>query len=474
MTILFLHGWYSVPGGVKPSYLTRHGHEVINPALDDDDFAEAVLIAQAEYDRHHPHVIVGSSRGGAVAMNLDSGSTPLVLLCPAWRRWGMATAVKPGTMILHSEADDVIPIAESRELVRASGLPESALVVLGTDHRLADPEPLAAMLEAASLSVPTLCLGIDVSWWGGLPRIRDSQRDTIVYALLDGEATSDLGFSLVDLSTAPNPDRKLPTEPNFDPDGRLLVDAIKEILSERIGGFRRCVISLDAPLEALHRSGQPPRVKAAGKGVATGSKRRECEDQIQKAKQSQTTSEFRAWNAGLKIQPGSPVPARLSRVLRTLETEADFSVWRTGSRASPRDVIEIFPSEAIWSLGLNGYFTDRTSEEVRCYKSKGSLSIGCAMEQAIGPLSGFERLFQERCITRLPVRRWIENIAEYSCRIASDPSGSTVRKGKGFDDPIESGIALLTGVLFLTGVYHEWGDGTDGTILGPGRFQSQV
>jgi alpha-beta hydrolase superfamily lysophospholipase len=148
MKILFLHGWHSVPGGVKPSYLSSHGHEVINPALDDDDFDRAVRIAQAEYERHQPDVIVGSSRGGAVAMNLQSGSTPLVLLCPVWQKWGTTRAVKPGTVILHSEADDVIAIADSRELVRASRLPESALVVVGTDHRLADSEPLKAMLEA--------------------------------------------------------------------------------------------------------------------------------------------------------------------------------------------------------------------------------------------------------------------------------------------------------------------------------------
>jgi alpha-beta hydrolase superfamily lysophospholipase len=148
MMILFLHGWHSVPGGVKPSFLIQHGHEVINPALDDDDFGDAVRTAQAEYDRHRPDVIVGSSRGGAVAMNIDSGSTPLVLLCPAWKRWGTAKAVKPGTFILHSEADDVIPIADSRELVLNSGLPESALIVVGVDHRLADPQPLQAMLVA--------------------------------------------------------------------------------------------------------------------------------------------------------------------------------------------------------------------------------------------------------------------------------------------------------------------------------------
>jgi alpha-beta hydrolase superfamily lysophospholipase len=148
MKILFLHGWHSVPGGVKPSYLIVHGHGVVNPAFADDDFDEAVRTAQAECDKHQPDVIVGSSRGGAVAMNLVSGLTPLVLLCSAWKRWGMAKTVKTGTTVVHSEADEVIPIADSRELVRTSGLPESALIVVGSDHRLAEPEPFKAMLNA--------------------------------------------------------------------------------------------------------------------------------------------------------------------------------------------------------------------------------------------------------------------------------------------------------------------------------------
>ena len=146
MKILFLHGWNSVPGGLKPSYLIEQGHSVINPALDDDDFAEAVRAAQGEYDRHHPDVIVGSSRGGALAMNLASGSTPMVLLCPAWKRWGTARSVKLGTVILHSETDEVIPFSESLELAKVSGLPESGLIVVGHEHRLADPESLAAMV----------------------------------------------------------------------------------------------------------------------------------------------------------------------------------------------------------------------------------------------------------------------------------------------------------------------------------------
>jgi len=148
MKILFLHGWHSVPGGVKPSYLAQHGHDVVNPALDDDDFDTALQTAQAELEGHKPDVIVGSSRGGAIAMNLSKGATPLVLLCPAWKKYGVAKIVKPITIILHSRADDVVPFADSEELVRNSGLPVSALIEVGSDHRLADPEPLEMMLRA--------------------------------------------------------------------------------------------------------------------------------------------------------------------------------------------------------------------------------------------------------------------------------------------------------------------------------------
>ena len=148
MKILFLHGWQSVPGGIKPTYLKDHGHTVINPKLPDDDFTAAVRIGQADFDRHQPDVVVGSSRGGAVAMNLTAGAAKLVLLCPTWKKYGTAIAVKPGTVILHSRADDVVPFADSEELVRNSGLPASALIEVGKDHRLADQEPLERMLEA--------------------------------------------------------------------------------------------------------------------------------------------------------------------------------------------------------------------------------------------------------------------------------------------------------------------------------------
>lgn len=151
MILLYLHGWNSCVGGVKPTFLRSHGHEVIEPALDHEDFERALATAQAAFDEHRPDVVVGSSRGGAVAMNLRNDTAPLVLLCPAWKKWGAAKTVKPGTAILHSRGDDVIPFEASLELVRASGLPEEALVEVGSDHRLADPEPLAALARAVEV-----------------------------------------------------------------------------------------------------------------------------------------------------------------------------------------------------------------------------------------------------------------------------------------------------------------------------------
>jgi hypothetical protein len=152
--VLFLHGWHSVPGGVKPTYFVQHGHEVSNPALSDDDFAAALRLAQLEFDHRRPDVIVGSSRGGAIAMAIQSDRVPLVLLCPAWKRWGNVRVAKSGTTILHSRNDEVIPFADSEELVAASGLPRTALVETGNDHRLADPDSLRTMLNACLEKAP--------------------------------------------------------------------------------------------------------------------------------------------------------------------------------------------------------------------------------------------------------------------------------------------------------------------------------
>ncbi len=53
-----------------------------------------------------------------------------------------------GRFTLRSRADDVVPFQDSVELITNSRLPESALIEVGQDHRLADPELLEALLRA--------------------------------------------------------------------------------------------------------------------------------------------------------------------------------------------------------------------------------------------------------------------------------------------------------------------------------------
>jgi hypothetical protein len=156
MKILFLTGWHAPRGGIKPTFLREHDHEVIEPVLDDENFSVAVDIAQHAYDESQPDVVVGLSRGGAVAMNIDFGETPLVLMCPGWKRWGTAKTVGRKTVILHSRADDVVPFVFSVQLIKNSGLTPEALIDVGNDHWLSDPKSVEAVLKACESLVRTI------------------------------------------------------------------------------------------------------------------------------------------------------------------------------------------------------------------------------------------------------------------------------------------------------------------------------
>ena len=139
MKILFLHGLESKPGGTKVKALLTAGHSVFNPALPKSSFEESVRIAQEIIDKEKPAYIVGSSRGGAVAMSVDPGDAKLVLIAPAWKRFKVAPIVRKNTVILHSEADDIVLFADSQELAAETG---ASLQKCGECHRMYDEEAL--------------------------------------------------------------------------------------------------------------------------------------------------------------------------------------------------------------------------------------------------------------------------------------------------------------------------------------------
>lgn len=146
--ILYLHGWTSAVGGVKPTSLAQAGHHVIEPELDDDDFELALSTAQDAFDQHCPELVVGSSRGGSLAINLRlPTNVPRIALCPAWKKWGTAKQVPINTMILHSPDDEVISLNDSIELIDSSSLSNSHLMVVGSDHRLATPDAIDSLRQ---------------------------------------------------------------------------------------------------------------------------------------------------------------------------------------------------------------------------------------------------------------------------------------------------------------------------------------
>jgi hypothetical protein len=148
LKILFLSGYGSRPGEINSTTLRAHGHTVVEPDLPDNNFARSVTLAQRVFNRHQPDVVVGWSRGGAVAMSIDTKYAPLILIAPAWKNWGTMTTVKPEVTILHSPHDDLVSIEDSRELLRNSGLPQERLVAVGKDHRMIDEAGFLMLLEA--------------------------------------------------------------------------------------------------------------------------------------------------------------------------------------------------------------------------------------------------------------------------------------------------------------------------------------
>jgi hypothetical protein len=324
--------------------------------------------------------------------------------------------------------------------------------------------------EHISPPVPrTLCIGVDVTWWGGSPRRRDSQRETVVSAVLDDSVS--LRVETVNLHDAINPDRAAPTEANFDAGGAVICAAIAATIRGRAGTFDRLVIALDAPLEANVRPDQPPRHRAVAKGVKAGSKRRQSEDELQSFMRGLDPATRAAWAADLKIQSGSPIPPRIAAIVGALGA-AGYPPFRPAAASDV--VLEVFPSEAIFRLGVAGHYGALTSAQVRSYKAKkpARLAADAAHEAASRPLLGFVPVLECGGVPRAVVAQWVSTLSDYACTVAGRDDGS-VRKSKGFDDPIDSGIAFLTAAAFALGQFHAWGDGSDGVIVGPGVLQGR-
>lgn len=152
MKVLFLHGLESKPGGTKARHLQNEGYTVLNPALPRESFEASIKIAQELIDAEKPDLVVGSSRGGAVGMCVNTLGAPLVLIAPAWSRfmnnqhmneWHIRCEPQK-TIILHSENDSIVLPHQTDELCRAHGIKR---INVGLGHRMNDGEALEALVD---------------------------------------------------------------------------------------------------------------------------------------------------------------------------------------------------------------------------------------------------------------------------------------------------------------------------------------
>lgn len=103
------------------------------------DMLSVIAHAQARYPSL-PLWLAGFSFGGAVALAASEQvvATEMVLVAPAFKRlarWENASeGGKPPetTMVIHGEADDTVPLADSLDWARPRNIP--VLVVPGADH----------------------------------------------------------------------------------------------------------------------------------------------------------------------------------------------------------------------------------------------------------------------------------------------------------------------------------------------------
>jgi predicted esterase len=150
MKILLLHGFLG-NSNTKAKLLALHGADVCKPKLSNWSIKRAIRQAQEAHDLFQPDCIVGSSRGGAIAMGLTTDKH-LVLLSPAWRLFGDKRYTENETTIIHGLNDTVIPLKDSIAL-RNESL-RATLKIVNDNHRL-DRRGLLELLK--------VCAGFNLS-----------------------------------------------------------------------------------------------------------------------------------------------------------------------------------------------------------------------------------------------------------------------------------------------------------------------
>ncbi len=140
LRVQFVHGLEGSPRGAKARLFAEH-FEALTPSMDTSDFAACVEVQARALGRFRPDVLVGSSFGAAVVVELlrrGDWRGPTLLLAQAALRRDPGARLPEGVpvWIVHGRGDELVDPADSRALAR-TGSPELVrLIEVDDDHSL--------------------------------------------------------------------------------------------------------------------------------------------------------------------------------------------------------------------------------------------------------------------------------------------------------------------------------------------------
>lgn len=140
LRVQFVHGLESSPQGIKARLFGRH-FEARTPEMNTRDFEGSVAVQAAELRTFEPHVVVGSSYGGAIALALlqeGHWRGPTLLLAQAGLRRRMPAVLPDDTdvWLVHGTRDEIIDPEDSRVLARSGTPGRVRLIEVDDEHSL--------------------------------------------------------------------------------------------------------------------------------------------------------------------------------------------------------------------------------------------------------------------------------------------------------------------------------------------------
>jgi predicted esterase len=140
LRVQFAHGLESSPQGTKARLLAG-AFTARTPAMDTRHFGACVELHARVLEEFQPHVLVGSSFGGAVVVELLMRGLfrgPTLLLAQAAVRYRADARLPEGVPVtlVHAPLDEVVPFAGSEQLARTGTPGLVTLISCEDDHAL--------------------------------------------------------------------------------------------------------------------------------------------------------------------------------------------------------------------------------------------------------------------------------------------------------------------------------------------------